>query len=192
MKPLFTILFLLFLLNGLHSQTSPRHQLFLDMGYSFNKEVTLAETPVNNSRAGIVTIGGTYQLFSFRKFNMELGFATKTVFSNGTIGKKSFDATTLRLGMPVNFVFNLSEKWDFAAGLFLQNNVDFEEFDFRMRDKYSWRLNAVPAFRYRMTRFWQLTLKADINLRNLPDAYILNDPNIGFSVGISRFLFSKK
>ena len=191
MKPHLTILLLFLGLAELLSQASPRHRLFLDAGYSFNSEVTLSEKSLDYSRAGIVAIGGTYRLLSLGRFNVELGLAAKTVFAKGAIGKKSFDATTLRIGLPVNFVVNLSDRWDFSAGLFLQNNVDLDEFDLRLRDKYSWRLNAVPTFRYRMTRLWQLNLKADINLRDLPDAYILNDPNIGFSVGISRFIFPK-
>ncbi|MFT4664269.1 MAG: hypothetical protein ACI8YQ_003420 [Polaribacter sp.] len=173
----------------LFSQVPSKHSLFLDASYSFNKDVSIAGIPVEGSRGTNVTIGGTYRIFRYKKFQTELGLAAKTIFASGKRNNKSFSATTLRLGMPLNLTLAINQKWTISSGFFLQNNVDLSEFDLRLRDKYSWRVNFIPELRYTFYPLWQVNLKGHFNMRDMADAYLINDPAIGFSVGVSRSFF---
>ncbi len=173
----------------LFSQAPSKHRLFLDVGYSFNEDVKVAGIPVEGSRGTTVTIGGTYRIFRYKKFQTELGLAAKTIFSWGKRDDKNFNATTLRIGMPLNLVFSINQKWSISSGFFLQNNVDRSEFDLRLRDKYSWRVNFIPELRYALSPLWEVNMKGHFNMRDMADAYIINDPDFGFSIGVSRSIF---
>lgn len=175
--------------HTLFSQAPSKHSLFMDVGYSFNKGIEIAESPVKDSRSTIVTVGGTYRVFRYKKFQTELGFAAKTIFAQGERPAGSFKARTLRLGIPLNLAFAINKKWTISSGFFLQNNVDRSEFDLRLRDKYSWRLNFIPEVRYNLSPLWQVNVKGHFNMRNMADAYVLNDPRIGLSIGLSRSIF---
>lgn len=173
----------------LFSQAPSKHHLFLDAGYAFNKGIEVAGIPVKDSRSTNVTIGGTYRIFRYKKFQTELGLAAKTIFSSWERNDKNFKSTTLRIGIPLNLAFTINPKWTISSGFFLQNNVDLSEFDLRLRDKYSWRVNFIPELRYALSPLWQVNLKGHFNMRDMADAYVINDPDIGFSVGVSRSVF---
>jgi len=80
-----------------------------------------------------------------------------------------------------------------ASGVVFQNNVDFDEFDIRMRDKYAWRVNLLLEVQYLLKNDTFLTLGFSNNLRKkIPDSYFINDPKIAFLVGLQKSLhFSK-
>jgi hypothetical protein len=185
MKALLTIPLILLSIT-LSAQNTFKHSLGLDLGYTFNPEPKIDDQIVTNNQGAFTTLSWTFRLFQYKPFHGEMGLAAKTIFSSGVMNDLSFQAITLRIGMPVSIGYRLSEKWTFALGAFLQNNVDLDEFDLRLRDKYSWRMNAVPEIRYHLHTDWTLQLKGHFNVRKMPTTYVIQDPNMGLSLGVSK------
>lgn len=180
-----------FSING-HTQS--KHALILNTGYTFNRTILLNEAVVENSQGYIIDLGINYKLFKTSFFFSELALTGKTIFSSGKLNNRPFKATTFRLTLPLKFVFPIpNTKIQLATGAVFQNNVDFHEFDIRMRDKYAWRVNFLLEARYLLKNKTFLTLGFSNNgRRNIPDPYFINDPKFAFLVGLHKTLhFSK-
>ena len=59
------------------------------------------EQAVENSQGYLFSLGGVKKLVSYKEYSFELGFALKTIFTSGQIGDMKFNATTLRVAIPV-------------------------------------------------------------------------------------------
>ena len=190
-KYLFLVL-LFHLIN--ETQAQPKHSFSLNTGYAFNTSIELDGEAVEKSRGYILNLGFSYRLFKNKWMYSEIGLSGKSIFSSGNLDNRSFNGKTLRLAIPINLVFPIStKKLQFSTGVILQNNVDFSKFDFRLRDNYSWRINALLETRYLLKNQMYLMIGVNWNLRNnIPDSYFVNDPKISFLVGISKWIdFSK-
>jgi len=131
------------------SQAQSKHAIFLNTGYTFNDNIELKEEIITKSRGYSVDVGLTYRFFTRKFMAAEIGFSGKTIFATGTFQAQTFRATTFRITAPLKFIYPLPRtKLAFASGLIFQNNVDFTEFDFRLRDKYAWRVNYLLEVRY--------------------------------------------
>ena len=194
MKIKITLFFWVFCFSNLYSQAQPKHTLLISTGFTYSNSILLNETPVQKSQGYFIDLGIGYRLFKTRFIHTQLALTGKTIFSSGQINKHTFKATTFRLTLPLKFVFPLPHSgFQLATGAVFQNNVDFHEFDIRMRDKYAWRVNLLLEARYLLKNGTFLSLGFSNNLRNnIPDPYFINDPKMAFLVGIHKPLhFSK-
>lgn len=178
----------------LHLQAQSRHTFFVNAGPAFNPYIKLNGEEVEQSKGYTINLGLMYKVLRFKQTYTEIGFAGKTIFSTGIINEKRFRARTLRLAMPVKMVFPFLDKWAIASGFRFQNNVDVSEFDIRLRDKYSWRVDFLTEIRYQLNPLWYLNIGWSSNLRDLPDAYVINDPQTVVFIGVARnvHLFKRK
>ncbi len=174
---------ILFVLTG---QAQSKHALFLSTGYTYNTSIRINGEEVKDSEGYVLNYGLNYRILQFKTFSTEIGLAGKTIFSSGELRRERFSANTLRLAMPIKFVVPVSKKWSATSGFIFQNNVDISEFDFRLRDKYSWRVDFATEARYTINKYWYLTGGFALNLRDMPDAYFINDPKASFQIGIAR------
>lgn len=188
------LVFIITFLFALNGQGQSRHSFFVYTGYTYNDFVEINEEKVVNSRGYLLNFGLNYRILDFQLFSTEIGFAGKTIFSSGKVGGQKFSANTLRLAMPVKFIIPVSTKWAVVSGFMFQNNVDASEFDIRLRDKYSWRVDYTLEARYFISEDWFISGGFALNLRDTPDAYFINDPKASFIIGLARhtFLFNKK
>ena len=185
MKMRFISLFLILLpIVAVYAQ--PKHAFFLSTGYSYNDAIELNENVVENSQGLVLTFGGSKKILTYKKTSLELGFAAKTVFATGAISGNSFNSTTLRLAIPVKINFPISKKWEVATGVILQNNADFNTVDWRLRNKYDWRLDILGELKYFIAQDWYVTTSANFNFSSIPDPFFINDPQAAFSVGIGK------
>lgn len=188
------LLFLLFFLLPFLGQTQSKHSLLLHTGYTWTNNLSLNELAVENAQGVVLDLGLGYRLFQTSFMFSELALTGKTIFASGQLNNRTFNATTFRLTLPIKFVFPLpNTNIQLASGAVFQNNVDFHEFDFRLRDKYAWRVNLLLEVRYLLKNKTALTIGFSSNLRdNIPDPYFINDPKIAFLIGLQKPLnFSK-
>jgi len=194
MKIKTTLLFLLIFFVQTTAQTQSKHSFVLNTGYTWTDNLSLDEIAIENSQGFIVDLGISYQLFKTRFLFSELALTGKTIFSSGQLNNRTFNATTFRLTVPIKFVFPIpNTEIQLASGAVFQNNVDFHEFDIRMRDKYAYRINLLLEARYLLKNNIYSTIGFSRNLRNnIPDPYFINDPKIAFYMGLKKPLsFSK-
>jgi len=98
-------LLLLLILFPILGHTQSKHSFFFNTGYTYNTPIKLDEETVENSQGFLFRIGGVKKMFSYKENYFELGLATKVIFASGEIGGAEFNATTLRVEIPVKFVF---------------------------------------------------------------------------------------
>lgn len=181
---LITILILISSFIDLYAQ--PKHSFYLNTGYTYNSPIELNEESVKNSQGFLFTIGGVKKLFSYKENYFELGVAAKTVFATGEIGGEKFNASTVRLAIPAKLVFPIAEKWEISTGIILQNNMDFNRLDLRLRNKYDWRFDVFGETKYWVNQDWFLSASANFNIKNIPDPFFINDPKVAFVVGVGK------
>ena len=185
MKAICPIL-LLILFSCISASAQKKHSFFLNTGYTYNRSIELNEQTIENSQGYLFTLGGTKKLFSYNEYSFELGLAVKTIFSSGQVADLSFDAATLRVTVPVRFVFPVAEKWQLATGLIIQNNEDLNTLDWKLRNKYDWRYDVFGEVKFFFREDWFLTTSVNFNPQNIPDPFLLNDPKVAFSIGIGK------
>ena len=100
MQTIYAILLLL-LFSSITVYAQPKHSFFLNAGYTYNSPIELNEQAVENSQGYLFSLGGVKKLVSYKEYSFELGFALKTIFTSGQIGDMKFNATTLRVAIPV-------------------------------------------------------------------------------------------
>ncbi len=185
-------LFLVLLCMTESAAAQARHTLYGNMGYTFNQSAE-SDADIKNTKGFAFTLGGRYRLFSIKKVDVEIGLAAKTILAAGKLDSISYSSSTLRMAVPVRFSVPLSEKWGASGSFIFQNNVDFRQFDLRLRDKYSWRLDFLGEANYQLNDKWYLTAGLSVSLRNLPDPFLINDPKTAILVGVARrVVFRKK
>lgn len=186
----FLLFFLLFTLNG---QAQSKRTIFFQTGYTFNNSIVLNEEIVEKSKGYSVDAGFAYRFFTSKWMSSEIGVSGKIIFASGKMQQCSFKATTFRLTVPLKFVFPIpNSKYAISSGFIFQNNVDFTEFDFRLRDKYAWRVNYCLEGRYLLNPKTSLLLAWHNNLRNIPDPYFVNDPKMAIVIGLTQAIHFKR
>ncbi len=185
MQVIYSILLLL-LFPFISAYAQPKHSFFLNTGYTYNRSVELNEQIVENSQGFLITIGGVKKLISYKKSSFELGFALKTIFTSGQIADRKFNASTLRVTVPIRFVFPVAKKWHLATGFIIQNNEDLNRIDWRLRNKYDWRYDIFGETKFFLSEDWFLITSVNFNLRKTPDPFFINDPKLAFSIGIGK------
>ncbi|MFT4755160.1 MAG: hypothetical protein ACI85Q_002726 [Salibacteraceae bacterium] len=193
MKKIYLFLAITFCLLHI-SQAQNRISFFLNTAYTFNNSVELLGEEVEKSTGYSLDLGMTYKFIRSKVVFTEIGLSGKTIFSSGRLHGRRFEATTYRMTIPLKVVFPLpNKKIQFSGGFVFQNNVDYTKLDFLLEDRYSWRVNFLLETRYLLQRQWYLTGGFSWNIRNIPDAYFINDPKVALVIGIIRNInFTKK
>ncbi len=186
----FFLSFIFFTFNG---SAQSKRAIFLQAGYTFNNSIVLKEEIVQASKGYSIDAGFTYRFFSRQWMTSEIGISGKIIFATGRMQQHTFQAATFRLTVPLKFVVPIPyTKFAIASGFLFQNNVDFTEFDFRLRDKYSWRVNYALEGRYLLNPTTNLLIAWHSNLRNIPDPYFVNDPKMAIVIGLTKAIGLKK
>lgn len=187
------LFFLLLLPCCYKSRAQSKHTIFLNSGYTFNEDIQLNEDIIKKSRGYSLDVGFTYRFFTSQCITAQIGFSGKTIFAAGQLPTHTFQATTFRLTAPLKWSYHFP-KTPFAltGGFVFQNNVDFTEFDFRLRDKYAWRVNYLLEVRYTLNPQTNLLLGWQNNLRNIPDLYFISDPKRTIVIGLTKTIYWKK
>ena len=172
------------------SQAQSKYAIFLNTGYTFNDEIELKEEVISQSQGYSIDAGFTYRFFTRKFIAAEIGLSGKTIFASGKLQANTFQVTTFRLTAPLKFIYQFPRtKFAISSGFIFQNNVDFPEFDFRLRDKYAWRVNYLLEVRYALNSQTNLTFAWHNNLRKIPDPYFINDPKMGITIGVTKALY---
>lgn len=187
-------LYLLFLLLCVYSsQAQSKHAIFINTGYAFNDKIELKEAILEKSKGYSIDAGFTYQFFTRKFIVAEIGLSGKMIFATGKLPQHAFQATTFRLTAPLKFTYPIPKtKLSLSSGFIFQNNVDFPEFDLRLRDKYAWRVNYLLEVRYLLNPQINLILAWHANLRNIPDPYFINDPKMAIVFGVTKAIRFKR
>lgn len=184
MKKRYLLLFLFF--SAIEITAQSRYSIFFDSGYSFSNTIKLDDTEVKESKGFVITFGGMMKLFSIKKKYVEIGVAGKTIFASGSVNGERFNASTLRLVFPLKMTIPLTEKWEVATGFNFQNNIDLTTTDLKLGEKYLLRVDYVAGVKYLIVNEWYLTANANVNLRNIPDSFFLNDPKFALLLGVVK------
>ncbi len=184
-RTIYSILLLL-LLPIVSAYAQKKHAFFLSTGYTNNTSIKLKGQTIGNSQGYLFTLGGVKKLISYKDHSFELGFALKTIFTSGQIDDLQFNASTLRVTVPVRFVFSVAEKWQLATGFIIQNNEDLNTLDWKLRNKYDWRYDVFGEIKFFFKKDWFLTTSGNFNLKKMPDPFFINDPKAAFSIGIGK------
>jgi hypothetical protein len=175
--------FLLFLLFSFGKSWGQNNfSIPLKIGYGFNSSISLNEDETSNVNGIIIQSGLEYEFKIYKKFFAETGLAGRAIFAFGGTENSTYKAQTLRLRLPIKLGWTISEKWKVASGIAIQNNKDFTTID--LREKYFWRCNLLFEGKYNWVRNWFWVANINYELRDLPNAYYLNDPRLIISLGI--------
>jgi len=188
----FIFLLLVVLVVPISSLAQLRHTLYGNVGYTFSPDIELGRGEVKKSRGTMLTLGGRWRIFTYKKTEMEIGLAAKSVLASGLIDDRSFRAATLRMAVPIRVAVPINNLWGVSGSFVFQNNVDFRELDLRLRDKYSWRVDFLTEANYQLNDRWSMSAGLSLNLRQIPDSYFVNDPKISILFGIARRINLKK
>lgn len=169
------------------TQAQSKYSIFINSGYTFNKELELREKTVQQSKGYSIDLGINYIPWRSKFGTVEAGVSGKIIFASGKLQNDRFQASTFRLNLPLKLVFSIpNTKLQGVTGAIFQNNVDFSEFDFRLRDKYSWRINYAVEVRYLWKPRLAFTIAWQANLRDIPAPYFINDPKMSITIGIVK------
>lgn len=158
----------------------------LKIGYGFNSSINLNEDKINHASGLIIQTGVEYEFKIYKHLFIETGIGGRAIRAYGKTKGNSFEAKTLRLRLPIKIGWAISEKWKAASGIAFQNNKDFTTID--LREKYYWRCNFLLEGKYNWTKEMFLVANINYELRDLPDAFFINDPRSVISFGIGRKL----
>ena len=75
------------------------------------------------------------------------------------------------------------EKASAALGVAISNNKDFDKFDFK--SDYNLRTSFLLKGNYSIKNNLDIILVVQKNLSDVPDLYLLNQPNVDISFGVS-------
>jgi len=178
-------LLLLLPIFGLNAQST--YSIYLNSGYTFNTSILINEEEVENSNGLIINAGILQRLLSWKNISTEIGLGTKTIFTGGKVNGIQFDARTLRFAIPIKLkITTPNKKWGLASAFVFQNNVDISRIDFKLRDKYSWRYDLLFELQRRLKKRLYFTAGFNLNLGDIPDAFLINDPKYSIVLGVIR------
>tara|TARA_B110000114_G_C15064777_1_gene386906 strand:+ start:19 stop:576 length:558 start_codon:yes stop_codon:yes gene_type:complete len=185
MKKIIFIFIGFLILQKSYSQKNTSIEVFSGVG--FNKDLTLINEVVNNYYSTTFQLNANYRFKITKVFFAETGIGTQWYFSSGAIGISKFNATTLRIKIPILVGRTLFKKVSIAAGIAISNNRDFDKFDYRA--DYNLRTSLLIKGNYSITNNFDVLLLIQKNLSDIPDLYLLNQPKLDLSIGISYKLF---
>tara|TARA_B110000967_G_C18617089_1_gene426904 strand:- start:170 stop:742 length:573 start_codon:yes stop_codon:yes gene_type:complete len=177
-------LFIFFLSSFGKSWGQNNFSIPLKIGYGFNSSISLNEDETSNVNGIIIQSGLEYEFKIYKNLFAETGLAGRAILASGKTENSSYKAKTLRLRLPVKLGWTISEKWKVASGIAIQNNKDFITID--LREKYFWRYDLLFEGKYNWVKNWFGVASINYELRNLPNAYFINDPRFVISLGVGR------
>jgi len=156
----------------------------LKIGYGINAPININDNEVKNANGFVLQFGVEYEFKLFKKLYAETGLAGRAIFASGKIQGSSYIAQTLRARLPLKIGWILSDKWKVASGIVIQNNKDFITID--LREEYFWRQNLIVEGKYSWKKKWYWIADVNYELRDLPNAFFINDPKLIVTVGVGR------
>jgi hypothetical protein len=185
MKKIIFIFIGFLIIQKSYSQKNTSIEVFSGVG--FNKDLTLINEGINNYHLFTFQLNANYRFKITKVFFAETGIGAQWYFSSGTIGISKFNATTLRIKIPILVGRTLFKKASIAAGIAILNNRDFDKFDFRA--DYNLRTSLLIKGNYSITNNCDVLILIQKNLSDIPDLYLLNQPRLDVSIGVSYKLF---
>ena len=98
-----------------------------------------------------------------------------------------FNTTSLRLNLPFVVSYPILSKINIGAGVTITNNKDFENLAFRSSNNL--RTSLVLRSAYKLQQNFSILLMLKHNLSNIPDLFLVNQPNTSIALGVSYKLF---
>lgn len=89
--------------------------------------------------------------------------------------------------MPFLIGHNLFKKTSVSSGVAIANNKEFNQLDFRAN--YNLRISFLFKVNYFANNKLDIILLLQKNISNVPDLYLVNQPNMDLSTGIAYKLF---
>ena len=151
-------------------------------GIGINKELLLVNKKINNYNSFIFRLNTSYRFKIYEEFFTETGIGAQWHFSSGNIKASEFNSTSLRIGIPIIIGRTLFEKASAALGVAISNNKDFDKFDFK--SDYNLRTSFLLKGNYSIKNNLDIILVVQKNLSDVPDLYLLNQPNVDISFGV--------
>lgn len=186
-KNMKNILFIWLLFACLSNYAQKKFSAEILTGFGLNKKILLVNEEVEDYKVFSTQINANYKLKIYNKFYGEVSLGAQWYFSSGRVRISSFNSTSLRLNIPLVLGYTILEKINIGGGIAFSNNRDFDDIDFRENDN----LRASLLFKggYLLNKNFNILLKISQNLSNIPDSYLLNQPNTDILLGIGYKLF---
>lgn len=115
-------------------------------------------------------------------FFIETGLSAKLVLASGQVRLTDYSSRTLRVSVPIMAGRKINDKLRVLSGVSIQNNRDFDVF--RAREKYNLRYDLMVKGYYRVNNRWSVLTSLLYNF-HIPDPYLINDPKMSASLGVS-------
>ncbi len=181
-KSLFAFLILLATSNNIVAQKG----LFVSGHYIhgvYTNDIKIQYRPTTNHQAlGFGAMLHYSQPFFDDVIAVQLGAGFKQLFASGNFDHDSFKGKTSKLALKMGLAHLFFEKMECAAGIQLENNLDFDDFRIKNNDNFRFGLDLKVAY-----ELWpNVSVQAGYYRAFSPneDVYLVLNPLDQFNVGI--------
>jgi len=184
---------LLYLLLTVSYLSFSQMELGLDVssGFGLNHKTEASVGGATKTWQTVTQVGLRFQfgLLPTKKVALETGLYAKYIRATGEIGTMHFTYNTLRLLIPVGLKFNLTNNWNASAGVYIQNNRDFE--NIIVNQAFNFRFDGYCQVAYQPTAQFAFSVRYQRALSNLNSAYFINDAQNAVLCGITCYFKSQ-
>ncbi|GAA4234212.1 hypothetical protein GCM10022291_13130 [Postechiella marina] len=184
-KTITLLFFILFI--SLKSFSQKQFSAEILTGFGINKNLKLVNEDIEGYNIYLTQINVNYKFKLYKNIFAETGLGSQWYFSSGKVAKSNFKTTSLKLNLPVIISHAILNKINIGVGVAISNNKDFEDFDFRT--SHNLRSSLIFKGSYAIKEDFDLVLMFKHNLSDIPNLYLINQPNSDLSIGISYKLF---
>ena len=181
---------LLALMSTILSYAQSEVQVEVDLGYTFQEEMTLNDEILDNKGAFGVRFGANYLKRITNKFYAETGFYGKFNTGKKKIENLTFSSYSLKVQLPLYAGYKINDTWRISLGVSLENNKDFNKIDFTTEDNI--RFDLLTKLVYRYNTKIQFLFYTNWMLNSTYDAYTISSPKNGVYFGVIYQLWDSK
>ena len=181
------ILFITILFFCLNSYSQKKFSAEVLTGIGLNKSIFLLNQNIENHTIYSTQVNAFYAIKLYKTIFAETGLGAQWYFASGSVELSEFNTTSLRLNLPFVVSYPILSKINIGAGVTITNNKDFENLAFRSSNNL--RTSLVLRSAYKLQQNFSILLMLKHNLSNIPDLFLVNQPNTSIALGVSYKLF---
>ncbi|MEQ9266680.1 MAG: hypothetical protein RLN81_15730 [Balneolaceae bacterium] len=177
------LLLLLFFLNTGQLFAQNSFSVELSLGYAYQNELIATQPNLYNDDAIGLRAGANFSRSLTRLIYLETGLFGKYNRGQKSMELVNFTSHNFRIQIPVMLGINPIAKWRFSAGLGLENNRDFDDFNLFSKHK-NIRYDLLTKFIYSYTSHINFSVYTNWSLSRSPDIYSVSSPENGVYLGL--------
>lgn len=154
----------------------------IDLGYAFQSEAMLNNESVDNTNSFGMRLGVNYLKMLDDRIYIEIGLFGKFNRSKRKIETLEFTSNSLKMQFPLYVGYKINDIWRFSLGASVENNKDFDDFDFKRKDnlRYDFLTKLIYVYndkiQFSFYTNWMLTIT--------PDVHTIHNPKNGMFLGV--------